>query len=43
MLQVAEEIAREQEGGPGLCAIELGIAVPQDDPIDLFSFPMPTK
>jgi hypothetical protein len=27
--QVAEEIAREQEGGPGFRAIERGIAIPQ--------------
>lgn len=25
---MAEEIAREKEGGPGLCASELGVAIP---------------
>jgi hypothetical protein len=28
---VTEEIPREQESGPGLLAIELGIAIPQHD------------
>jgi hypothetical protein len=29
--QMAEQIARKQEGGPGLRAVELGIAIPQHD------------
>lgn len=33
--QVAEEMAREEEGGPCLCADQLDIAIPQHDRANL--------